>query len=153
MALNIRRIQMKTTFTTTNSKLHKFAQILAVVTSKGRKARAISKFGRLASEKIEEWTESQKELIATYYEVQENGNAKLDKDGSPVLLDGADQDEYAKEREELDNEIVVIDLTEFEPFYDFLVSGLDESDIAFGGVDADVYDELMDQLEELGGKE
>lgn len=144
---------MKTTFTTTNSKLHKYAQILAVVTSKGRKARAISKFRRLASEKIEEWTESQKELIATYYEVQENGNAKLDKDGLPVLLDGADQDDYAKEREELDNEIVVIDLTEFEPFFEFLVSGLDESDVAFGGVDADVYDELMDQLEELGGNE
>lgn len=140
---------MKTTFTTTNSKLHKYAQILAVVTSKGRKARAISKFRRLANEKIEEWTESQKGLIATYYEVQENGNAKLDDSEQPILLDGADQEEYAKERKELDNETVVIDLTEFEPFLEFLISGLDESDVAFGGVDADVYDELMDQLEEL----
>lgn len=136
-------------FSATNADVLNYYNILMAVTSKGRKARAISKFRKLAYEKLNEYSENQKELIASYFEVQENGNAKVDDSGHPILLDGADQEEYAKERKELDNETFVIDLTEFEPFIEFLVSGLDESDVEFGGVDADVYDDLMDRLEEL----
>lgn len=135
-----------------NQDLILYYQILVAVKAKGRKARAISKLKKILMPKIESWQEDQRTLIGEHYVQDENGNAKTGDDGKLILTTEGDRNVYLQEREVLDKEEIIIDLTEFQPFYDFLLSALNEWDEPINGVDADVYDELMDKLEELKPK-
>lgn len=135
-----------------NQDLILYYQILVAVKAKGRKARAISKLKKILMPKIESWQEDQRTLIGEHYVQDENGNAKTSDDGKLILTTEGNRNVYLQEREVLDKEEIIIDLTEFQPFYDFLLSALNEWDEPINGVDADVYDELMDKLEELKPK-
>lgn len=136
-------------FQTTNKKLANFCNLLLTVEAKGKKSRAVAKFLKLTLAKTEELQMFQRELIKQYFEQDENGNAKVDKSGNPLWLDGVDKEAYVKERNELDNELVIIDLTEYTPFVEYLISALDEWENLLSGQDAIAYDELLDKLEAL----
>ncbi|MDN5462576.1 MAG: hypothetical protein L0F99_10115, partial [Lactococcus sp.] len=54
------------------------------------------------------------------------------------------------EWDDLHAESVVIDLTEYHPYLTHLISGLLDWNQELSGADAVIYDELLDQLEEIG---
>ena len=62
----------------TKHKLINFYQLISDVKAKGRQSRAITKFRKLLTEKLAELQDDEKLLIAQYYEVDDEGNAKKD---------------------------------------------------------------------------
>lgn len=137
----------------TKQKMMYFYQLISAVKAKGRQSRAITKFGKLLTEKLGELQEDEKELISQYYEVDKDGNAKKDDEGNLVLLDGAILEGYDAEWDDLHTESVVIDLTEYHPYLTHLITGLLDWDQELSGVDAAIYDELLDQLEGIENKD
>lgn len=131
------------------SKLIVFYQLLNAVKAKGRKSRAVTKFNKLIVAKIEELQEDEKTLIAQYFEVGEDGNAKRDGEGNLVALEGVDVSDYDKEWQELHEEDVVIDLIEYKPYFEFLQSALEDWEQDLSGSDAVIYDELLDEIEKV----
>ena len=134
----------------TKHKLINFYQLISDVKAKGRQSRAITKFRKLLTEKLAELQDDEKLLIAQYYEVDDEGNAKKDDEGNLVLLDDAILEDYDAEWDDLHAESVVIDLTEYHPYLTHLISGLLDWNQELSGADAVIYDELLDQLEEIG---
>ena len=134
----------------TKNKLINFYQLITAVKAKGRQSRAVTKFGKLLTKKLAELQEDAKELIARFFEVTEDGNAKKDDEGNLVLLDDAILEDYDAEWDDLHAESVVIDLTEYHPYLTHLISGLLDWNQELSGADAVIYDELLDQLEEIG---
>lgn len=133
----------------TKQKMIYFYQLISAVKARGRQSRAITKFGKLLTEKLGELQEDEKELIAQYYEVDKDGNAKKDDDGNLVLRDGAIIEDYDAEWDDLHAESVVIDLTEYHPYLTHLISGLLDWNQELSGADAVIYDELLDLLETI----
>lgn len=117
------------------------------VKAKGRKARALVKFGKLVAIKVQELQDEEKALNAEYYEVDETGNGKRDEKGELIALEGADTEVYSTEWTALHEEKVIIDLTEYQPYMEHLLAGLNDWDEPINGMDALVYDELLDILE------
>lgn len=130
-------------------KLIIFYQLISTVKAKGKQLRAVAKFNKLLIAKCIELEEDEKELIAQYFEVEEDGNAKKDDTGISVLLEDASKSEYDTEWSDLHSESVVIDLTEFQPYVEPLIKGLEDWDQELSGNDAIVYDELLDLLETI----
>lgn len=130
-------------------KLILFYQLISTVKAKGKQLRAVAKFNKLLIAKCIELEEDEKELIAQYFEVEEDGNAKKDDTGISVLLEDASKSEYDTEWSDLHSESVVIDLTEFQPYVEPLIKGLEDWDRELSGNDAIVYDELLDLLETI----
>lgn len=128
-------------------KLILFYQLISAVKAKGKRSRAVAKFNKLLLAKCIELEEDEKELIAQYFEVEEDGNAKKDDSGTLILLEGTSKSEYDSEWSDLHNESVVIDLTEFQPYVEPLIKGLEDWDQELSGNDAIIYDELLDLLE------
>ncbi len=128
-------------------KLILFYQLISAVKAKGKRSRAVAKFNKLLLAKCIELEEDEKELIAQYFEVEEDGNAKKDDSGTLILLEGTSKSEYYSEWSDLHNESVVIDLTEFQPYVEPLIKGLEDWDQELSGNDAIIYDELLDLLE------
>lgn len=137
----------------TKNKLINFYQLITAVKAKGRQSRAVTKFGKLLTEKLAELQDDEKELISQYYEVNDDGNAKKDEEGNLVLLDDAILEDYDADWDDLHDESVVIDLTEYHPYLTHLISGLLDWDQELSGADAVIYDELLDLLEELETKD
>ena len=134
-------------------KLILFYQLISTVKAKGKQLRAVAKFNKLLIAKCIELEEDEKELIAQYFEVEEDGNAKKDDTGISVLLEDASKSEYDTEWSDLHSESVVIDLTEFQPYVEPLIKGLEDWDQELSGNDAIVYDELLDLLETIETKD
>lgn len=137
----------------TKHKLINFYQLITAVKAKGRQSRAVTKFGKLLTEKLAELQDDEKELISQYYEVNDDGNAKKDDAGKLMLLDDAILEDYDADWDDLHAESVVIDLTEYHPYLTHLISGLLDWDQELSGADAVIYDELLDLLEEIETKD
>lgn len=136
-----------------NVELPAVFNLLVRMGGKGRKARAISKFTIIMQSKLQEYGSFEKELLEEYCICDESGEVKVTEDGGYEFLDGKNDDGLTA-LQELQEDVCVIDLTEFEPFLKYLVQALEESDLVLAGRDALAYDLLMDKLEaiEEGGE-
>lgn len=130
-------------------KLILFYQLISTVKAKGKQSRAVAKFNKLLIAKCIELEEDEKELIAQYFEVKEDGNANKNDIGQPILLGGASESEYNSEWVNLHDEPTVINITEYQPYLESLIKGLEEWDQELSGNDAIIYDELLDLLETI----
>lgn len=130
-------------------KLILFYQLISTVKAKGKQSRAVAKFNKLLIAKCIELEEDEKELIAQYFEVKKDGNANKNDIGQPILLGGASESEYNSEWVNLHDEPTVINITEYQPYLESLIKGLEEWDQELSGNDAIIYDELLDLLETI----
>lgn len=135
------------TITMEKGKLIGFFELSKAIKAKGRKSRALVKFGKILTAKIQDLQEEEKALIAEYFEVGTDGNAKQDDEGNPIALEGADTTVYSDEWVALHKEESVIDLTEYQPYMEHLMAALEDWDEPINGFDAVMYDELLDILE------
>lgn len=137
----------------TKHKLINFYQLISAVKAKGRQSRAVTKFGKLLTKKLAELQDDEKALIAQFYEVDGDGNAKKYEEGKLILLDSVNEDSYTEDWSDLHAEATVIDLTEYQPHMQHLIAGLLDWDQELSGADAVIYDELLDLLEEIETKD
>ncbi|ANZ98104.1 hypothetical protein BFC20_10505 [Brochothrix thermosphacta] len=134
-----------------NAELKPMIEMLMGVKAKGRNSRAVSKFVKLISTKFETYAKDEQELLKEYCLVDDSGElVTTTKEGNTFVswLPGKQPDAVIAQNE-LANEKNVIDLTEYEPHLKHLIVALDESDAFLSGVEAQLYDLLLDKLEDI----
>lgn len=134
-----------------NAELKPMIEMLMGVKAKGRNSRAVSKFVKLVSAKFETYAKDEQELLKECCLVDDSGElVTTTKDGNTFVswLPGKQTDAVIAQNE-LANEKNVIDLTEYEPHLKHLIVALDESDAFLSGVEAQLYDLLLDKLEDI----
>ncbi|WP_413491433.1 DUF1617 family protein [Brochothrix thermosphacta] len=132
-----------------NAELKPMIEMLMGVKAKGRNSRAVSKFVKLISTKFETYAKDEQELLKEYCLVDDSGElVTTTKEGNTFVtwLPGKQPDAVIAQNE-LANEKNVIDLTEYEPHLKHLIVALDESDAFLSGVEAQLYDLVLDKLE------
>lgn len=135
-----------------NGDLANIYNMLMKIEAKKKQARAVNKFSDRIMDKVNENKKDELELLKEYCELDEDGKVKVDNDGNSHLLKDK-QAEGLLAINEMRNEECVIDLTEFEPFFDSLMSALNNSDALLSGLELKAYDILLDKLEEIKAKE
>lgn len=102
-------------------------------------------------EKRKEYSRDEMELIKTVSVLDENGELSYSEDGKPIVrkdLPKTELNDYVKQKEELDNEEVVIEFAEYSKKFESLFKALEEYDHE---IPADVslgYVLLMEAYEE-----
>lgn len=131
-----------------NNELAPIVNLLNVTTAKGRAARAVSRFKKITMEKVKQFQEDELNMFKEYCELDEKSEVIVSGNGTVTFLDG--QEELAvKAHNELKEEENIIDLTEFEPFVEFLMSALENSESDLNINEMDTLDNLLTKLEEL----
>lgn len=131
-----------------NKELAPIINLLNKMTAKGRSARAISRFHKIMMNKVNEFQEDELSTFKEYCELDEKGEVIISADGIVTFLDGQKED-GVNAHNELKDEINVIDLTEFEPFVEFLINALENSDSDLNITEMDTLDNLLTKLEDL----
>lgn len=136
--------------TISNLQVLNFTQFLNVVSAKGKHARAVAKFMKLIEVKRQEYAEDEFKIVNEYGVKNENGELV-----NPKIYNFRAEDalEANAEMMTLKNETVVIDLTEFEPHLQNLIEAIENNDTELKGNDLLIFDELLTELEKLGGNE
>ncbi|MGX7014441.1 DUF1617 family protein [Vagococcus silagei] len=134
--------------TITNLQVLNFTQFFNVVSAKGKHARAVAKFMKLVEAKRQEYAEDEYKIVNEYGVKDEDGQL-ID----PTTYNFRAEDAYkaGKEMMILKNEEVVIDLTEFEPYMSNLIEAIENNNAELKGNDLLIFDELLTELEKLGG--
>lgn len=132
-----------------NDEMSYVLKMLMTVKAKSVQARAISKFIKLLSKKIDEFNLDVVQIAKDTCKLDEHGELMFDTDGNPIPKKGYTIDKIIHEQKLLDDEVSIIDLTEYEPFLENLYSGLEETSTEFVGADLNCYDLMMTKLEEV----
>lgn len=130
-----------------NKELTSIIKLLNVTTAKGRDARAVARFRKIMMDKLNVYHEEEMAMFKEYCELNEDGEVIVS-DGTVTFLDGK-RDDCLQAQEELINEENIVDLTEFEPFIEFLMSALENSESNLNISEMDTLDNLLTKLEEL----
>lgn len=126
-------------------------EFLREVTLKGKASRGRSKLLKRLEEKDKELQENRNEIRKEYFEVDENGEFKIDEDGTNLIFLESVTEEDKKiltdSLLDLDKEPFEITFTEYSTQYEALFKALDNLDEELSGNKALAYDELMTAYE------
>ncbi len=122
--------------------------MLMKIEAKKKQGRAVSKFSDRVMDKITENQKDELNLLKDYCDLDEKGEVVVDEKGQSTFTEGM-QKEGILAISELRAEHCVIDLTEFEPFFESLIKALNNSDTLLSGLELKAYDVLLDKLEEI----
>lgn len=124
-----------------NTELSNMHDVLLCVTTKGRKGRAVAKMMRLIQSKQEDFASSQMDIVSEY-------DGKVDESGN-VIWPESNMSDAREAMYELAIEDVIIDLTEFQPFLEYLINALYEDISDISGETLSHYDMFLDKLESI----
>lgn len=127
-----------------NNELVPIANLLGITTAKGRAGRAVSRFNNIILDKVKVYQSEETALFKELCELDEEGELAI-KDNVVTFKDVEKGNEATNEFREEEN---VIDLTEFEPFLDFLIHALENSDSTLNINQMNTLDLLLTKLEE-----
>lgn len=133
-----------------NNELAVMINFLGNLQLKNKYSLARTKLIKLLNAKYEEFISDIKELREPYFEKDENGNLKVNDDQKYIYTDKVtDKDKHSltEALDELDNEQITIDFTEYSKKLKDLYEALVSYDIPFSGQDAVAYENLVDQLD------
>lgn len=125
-------------------------QLLFDLKLKNRKdSRSRTKLKKLIVRKLKEFEEDRKTLIEAYAEKDEEGNPKVNEQGSYLFPSGLPK-KLKEELDELGDELVIIEGGEYVNHITGMKKVLEneEIDIELSGSEADAYDHLLDAYEE-----
>lgn len=135
-------------FNLKNLQLVPTIEFLNSVELKGKESRSRSKVVKKLIEKLKELQEDEKVLLESF--------SNKDESGEVVRLDDLSYDvpkenllELTKQKNELLNEYAIVDCSEIYQHCKTLLSSLEDFDKNLSGQEAEVYDLLLDQLEEM----
>ncbi|KEY62686.1 DUF1617 family protein [Lactococcus cremoris] len=130
-----------------NKELAPIINFLSAVELSPKASRCRSKLVKKLLEKHTELKEDLEEIIEKFGKRDDNGEIIRLENGNVEFSEDT-REEGIKEQEELFDEEISINLDEIKKKVKFLVTNLDQLDTKLSGYDAEIYDLLMDKLEE-----
>ncbi|MDM7548014.1 DUF1617 family protein [Lactococcus lactis] len=130
-----------------NKELAPIINFLSAVELSPKASRCRSKLVKKLLEKHTELKEDLEEIIEKFGKRDDNGEIIRLENGNVDFSEDT-REEGIKEQEELFDEEISINLDEIKKKVKFLVTNLDQLDTKLSGYDAEIYDMLMDKLEE-----
>lgn len=130
-----------------NKELAPIINFLSAVELSPKASRCRSKLVKKLLEKHTELKEDLEDIIEKYGQRDDKGEIIRLENGNVDFSEDT-KEEGIKEQEELFDEEISINLDEIKKKVKFLVTNLDQLDAKLSGYDAEIYDMLMDQLEE-----
>lgn len=130
-----------------NKELAPIINFLSAVELSPKASRCRSKLVKKLLEKHTELKEDLEDIIEKFGKRDDNGEIIRLENGNVEFSEDT-KEEGIKEQEELFDEEISINLDEIKKKVKFLVTNLDQLDTKLSGYDAEIYDMLMDQLEE-----
>ncbi|MFL2076372.1 DUF1617 family protein [Marinilactibacillus psychrotolerans] len=129
-----------------------FNTLDAIKVAEGRVMRGKGKLQKKLVELEKEYQEDRQEILEVYFEVDEKGELKRDKQGKLITLEGKDEQDGLEKIQELLDEEVKIDVVTFDTKLKVLYEALDKDDFTTAK-DKEInemgFDTLMDVLEEV----
>ena len=130
-----------------NKELAPIINFLSAVELSPKASRCRSKLVKKLLEKHTELKEDLEDIIEKFGKRDDKGEIIRLENGNVEFSEDA-RKEGIKEQEELFDEEISINLDEIKKKVKFLVTNLDQLDTKLSGYDAEIYDLLMDKLEE-----
>lgn len=130
-----------------NKELAPIINFLSAVELSPKASRCRSKLVKKLLEKHTELKEDLEDIIEKFGKRDDNGEIIRLENGNVEFSEDT-KDQGIKEQEELFDEEISINLDEIKKKVKFLVTNLDQLDTKLSGYDAELYDLLMDKLEE-----
>ncbi len=130
-----------------NKELAPIINFLSAVELSPKASRCRSKLVKKLLEKHTELKEDLEDIIEKFGKRDDKGEIIRLENGNVEFSEDA-KEEGVKEQEELFDEEISINLDEIKKKVKFLVTNLDQLDTKLSGYDAEIYDMLMDKLEE-----
>lgn len=130
-----------------NKELAPVINFLSAVELSPKASRCRSKLVKKLLEKHTELKEDLEDIIEKYGQRDDKGEIIRLENGNVDFSEDT-KEEGIKEQEELFDEEISINLDEIKKKVKFLVTNLDQLDTKLSGYDAEIYDMLMDKLEE-----
>lgn len=130
-----------------NKELAPIINFLSAVELSPKASRCRSKLVKKLLEKHTELKEDLEDIIEKFGKRDDKGEIIQLENGNVEFSEDT-KEEGVKEQEELFDEEISINLDEIKNKVKFLVTNLDQLDTKLSGYDAEIYDMLMDKLEE-----
>lgn len=130
-----------------NKELAPVINFLSAVELSPKASRCRSKLVKKLLEKHTELKEDLEDIIEKFGKRDDKGEIIRLENGNVEFSEDT-REEGIKEQEELFDEEISINLDEIKKKVKFLVTNLDQLDTKLSGYDAEIYDMLMDKLEE-----
>ncbi|WKB49147.1 DUF1617 family protein [Lactococcus lactis subsp. lactis] len=130
-----------------NKELAPIINFLSAVELSPKASRCRSKLVKKLLEKHTELKEDLEDIIEKFGKRDDNGEIIRLENGNVEFSEDT-KEQGIKEQEELFDEEISINLDEIKNKVKFLVTNLDQLDTKLSGYDAEIYDLLMDKLEE-----
>lgn len=130
-----------------NKELAPVINFLSAVELSPKASRCRSKLVKKLLEKHTELKEDLEDIIEKFGKRDDNGEIIRLENGNVEFSEDT-KGQGIKEQEELFDEEISINLDEIKKKVKFLVTNLDQLDTKLSGYDAEIYDLLMDKLEE-----
>lgn len=129
-----------------NQKLGQIIDLLFNLSLKGKQSRHRTKFIKLLSERLNEVAEQEQELLKEHCHLDDNGRPKTVDEGQ--RYDVKDLDAFAKDKQELYEETMVIDGGDAQGMLQTVKKVLFDCEKEFSGQEAVAYDYICEQFEE-----
>lgn len=88
-----------------------------------------------------------KEIFKTYLVLEDDGRPKLTEEGHLIFINEEEIDSFNKDVNELDNELVIVNLTEDETRINNFLNTLEDVDLDLNTQEIKLLDEVLEQIE------
>nr|DAR49768.1 MAG TPA: Protein of unknown function (DUF1617) [Caudoviricetes sp.] len=88
-----------------------------------------------------------KEIFKTYLVLEEDGRPKLTEEGHLIFINEEEIDSFNRDVNELDNELVIVNLTEDETKINNFLNTLEDVDLDLNTQEIKLLDEVLEQIE------
>ena len=109
--------------------------------------RGKAKLLKMLETKDNEYVEFRKDILKNYTELDEKGELKVDENNNFKLLDNVNIEQLNQDIQELDNENVIFDNTEYTERINDFMKALSESDLEYNNQEILLIDKILEQFE------
>lgn len=88
-----------------------------------------------------------KEIFKTYLVLEDDGRPKLTEEGHLIFINEEEIDSFNRDVNELDNELVIVNLTEDETKINNFLNTLEDVDLDLNTQEIKLLDEILEQIE------
>lgn len=132
-----------------NGELNPYINYLQNLELKAKASRGRTKLIKLLDAKVKEFNDDFQAIRNEFFQKDNNGKFIEDKDKNLIVKDGLTKDDAQKAADELSKEKAIVIIDEYLEQIKAMYDALNDYEQAFEGVDATLYDNLLDQLDTL----
>lgn len=132
-----------------NGELNPYINFLQNLELKAKASRGRTKLIKLLDAKVKEFNDDFQAIRNEFFQKDNNGKFIEDKDKNLIVKDGLTKDDAQKAADELSKEKAIVIIDEYLEQIKAMYEALNDYEQAFDGVDATLYDNLLDQLDNI----